>query len=76
MSIVKVVWKRCDDRIEIEKKYNSELKLDNAYRRRENAGLIGRVVTVNIEEQMKSAYIDYSMSGSSYPERCPMSVMD
>lgn len=27
-----------------------------------NAGLIGRVVTVNIEEQMKSAYIDYSMS--------------
>ncbi len=27
-----------------------------------NAGLIGRIVPVNIEEQMKSAYIDYSMS--------------
>ncbi|MBO5350301.1 MAG: DNA gyrase subunit A [Alistipes sp.] len=27
-----------------------------------NAGLVGRIVPVNIEEQMKSAYIDYSMS--------------
>ena len=27
-----------------------------------NEGLVGRVVPVNIEEQMKSAYIDYSMS--------------
>ncbi len=27
-----------------------------------NEGLVGRVVQVNIEEQMKSAYIDYSMS--------------
>lgn len=27
-----------------------------------NAGLIGRIIPVNIEEQMKSAYIDYSMS--------------
>ncbi len=27
-----------------------------------NAGLIGRIVPVNIEEQMKTAYIDYSMS--------------
>ena len=27
-----------------------------------NAGLIGRIIPINIEEQMKSAYIDYSMS--------------
>jgi len=27
-----------------------------------NAGLVGRIVPVNIEEQMKTAYIDYSMS--------------
>ncbi|WP_295915327.1 DNA gyrase subunit A [uncultured Alistipes sp.] len=27
-----------------------------------NAGLVGRVIPINIEEQMKSAYIDYSMS--------------
>ena len=27
-----------------------------------NAGLVGRIVPVNIEEQMKAAYIDYSMS--------------
>ncbi|MFR1289438.1 MAG: DNA gyrase subunit A [Alistipes finegoldii] len=27
-----------------------------------NAGLVGRIVPINIEEQMKSAYIDYSMS--------------
>ena len=27
-----------------------------------NEGLVGRIVPVNIEEQMKSAYIDYSMS--------------
>ena len=27
-----------------------------------NAGLVGRIVPVNLEEQMKSAYIDYSMS--------------
>lgn len=27
-----------------------------------NAGLVGRIVRVNLEEQMKSAYIDYSMS--------------
>ena len=27
-----------------------------------NAGLEGRIVPINIEEQMKSAYIDYSMS--------------
>ena len=27
-----------------------------------NAGLTGRVIPINIEEQMKSAYIDYSMS--------------
>lgn len=27
-----------------------------------NAGLIGRIEQINIEEQMKSAYIDYSMS--------------
>ena len=27
-----------------------------------NDGLVGRIVPVNIEEQMKSAYIDYSMS--------------
>ena len=27
-----------------------------------NAGLVGRIERVNIEEQMKSAYIDYSMS--------------
>ena len=27
-----------------------------------NAGLEGRIVLINIEEQMKSAYIDYSMS--------------
>ena len=27
-----------------------------------NAGLVGRIIPVNIEEQMKSAYIDYSMS--------------
>ena len=27
-----------------------------------NAGLVGRIITINIEEQMKSAYIDYSMS--------------
>ena len=28
-----------------------------------NAGLVGRIIPINIEEQMKSAYIDYSMSG-------------
>ena len=28
-----------------------------------NAGLTGRIIPINIEEQMKSAYIDYSMSG-------------
>ena len=27
-----------------------------------NAGLVGRIIPINIEEQMKSAYIDYSMS--------------
>lgn len=27
-----------------------------------NAGLTGRIIPINIEEQMKSAYIDYSMS--------------
>ena len=27
-----------------------------------NSGLVGRIVQVNIEEQMKTAYIDYSMS--------------
>ena len=27
-----------------------------------NSGLVGRIVPVNIEEQMKTAYIDYSMS--------------
>ncbi|MBQ4902463.1 MULTISPECIES: DNA gyrase subunit A [Alistipes] len=27
-----------------------------------NAGLMGRIIPINIEEQMKSAYIDYSMS--------------
>ena len=27
-----------------------------------NAGLLGRIIPINIEEQMKSAYIDYSMS--------------
>ena len=27
-----------------------------------NAGLEGRIIPVNIEQQMKSAYIDYSMS--------------
>ncbi len=27
-----------------------------------NAGLVGRTIPINIEEQMKSAYIDYSMS--------------
>ena len=27
-----------------------------------NEGLVGRIVPINIEEQMKSAYIDYSMS--------------
>ena len=27
-----------------------------------NDGLVGRIVPINIEEQMKSAYIDYSMS--------------
>lgn len=27
-----------------------------------NEGLVGRVIPINIEEQMKSAYIDYSMS--------------
>ncbi|MEG1673132.1 MAG: DNA gyrase subunit A [Alistipes sp.] len=27
-----------------------------------NVGLVGRIIPVNIEEQMKSAYIDYSMS--------------
>ena len=27
-----------------------------------NAGLAGRIIPINIEEQMKSAYIDYSMS--------------
>ena len=27
-----------------------------------NAGLVGRIIPVNIEQQMKSAYIDYSMS--------------
>ena len=27
-----------------------------------NAGLSGRIEQVNIEEQMKTAYIDYSMS--------------
>ena len=26
------------------------------------SGLVGRIVQVNIEEQMKTAYIDYSMS--------------
>ena len=28
----------------------------------QNTGLTGRIVQVNLEEQMKSAYIDYSMS--------------
>ena len=27
-----------------------------------NAGLVGRIIPINIEEQMKTAYIDYSMS--------------
>ena len=27
-----------------------------------NAGLVGKIIPINIEEQMKSAYIDYSMS--------------
>ena len=27
-----------------------------------NAGLEGKIIPINIEEQMKSAYIDYSMS--------------
>ena len=27
-----------------------------------NAGVVGRIIPINIEEQMKSAYIDYSMS--------------
>jgi DNA gyrase subunit A len=27
-----------------------------------NAGLTGRIIPINIEQQMKSAYIDYSMS--------------
>ena len=27
-----------------------------------NAGLVGRIIPINIEEQMKSSYIDYSMS--------------
>ena len=27
-----------------------------------NAGLVGRIIPINIEEQMKSAYIDYSIS--------------
>ena len=27
-----------------------------------NAGLVGRIIPINIDEQMKSAYIDYSMS--------------
>ena len=27
-----------------------------------NSGLVGRIIPINIEEQMKSAYIDYSMS--------------
>ncbi|MEG0788852.1 MAG: DNA gyrase subunit A [Alistipes sp.] len=27
-----------------------------------NAGLVGRIIPINVEEQMKSAYIDYSMS--------------
>ena len=27
-----------------------------------NTGLTGRIVQVNLEEQMKAAYIDYSMS--------------
>ena len=27
-----------------------------------NAGLVGRIIPINIEERMKSAYIDYSMS--------------
>ena len=27
-----------------------------------NAGLVGRIIPINIEEQIKSAYIDYSMS--------------
>ena len=31
-------------------------------RRKKNAGLEGRIIPVNIEQQMKSAYIDYSMS--------------
>ena len=29
-----------------------------------NAGLEGRIIPVNIEQQMKSAYIDYSMSAN------------
>ena len=27
-----------------------------------NAGLVGRIIPINIEEEMKTAYIDYSMS--------------
>ena len=29
-----------------------------------NAGLEGKIIPINIEEQMKSAYIDYSMSAN------------
>ena len=34
-----------------------------------------RIIKVNIEEEMKSSYIDYSMS-VSYRVHCPMCAMD
>ena len=41
-------------------KHNSNKTMQNEEVK--NEGLVGRIVPVNIEEQMKSAYIDYSMS--------------
>ena len=33
-----------------------------------NAGLVGRIIPINIEEQMKSAYIDFIRGVSSSTE--------
>ena len=42
---------------------NEQYKLNNKMTEEQNnTGLTGRIVQVNLEEQMKSAYIDYSMS--------------
>ena len=49
-------------RFETERRRITELSINMLTEEEKNAGLTGRIIPINIEEQMKSAYIDYSMS--------------